>query len=169
MTVAETAWIGVGSNIDGPVSQVLRALDALAGLPSSRLLQRSSLYRSAPMGPQDQPDFINAVVAVETTLEPLELLHLMQDIERRSGRRKLRHWGERSLDLDMLLFGGKTLRHPRLVLPHPGIPDRAFVLYPLAELDPTIMVPGHGRVSELLDRLPASSTASIINNPEWQV
>ncbi len=164
MTAAETVWVGIGSNLDGPVSQVNRALEALAALPRTRLLRASSLYRSPPMGPQDQPDYINAVAMLETGLSPLGLLQELQEVEQRSGRRKLRHWGERSLDLDMLLYGSMTLNHPRLVLPHPGIPDRAFVLYPLAELDPTLVVPGHGQVSEMLSRLPSGSAASRIRH-----
>lgn len=144
------AFIGLGSNLHGPREQIRRALQALDALPESRLVAASRLYRSPPMGPADQPDYINAVAALETGLAPLELLHGLQAIERDFGRQRLRRWGERIIDLDLLLYDGLRLDLPGLILPHPGLGARAFVLRPLAELAPGLAIPGLGRLEELL-------------------
>ncbi len=144
------AWVALGSNLDDPVAHVRRAFDELSALPGSRLAACSSLYRNPPMGPQDQPDYVNAVVRLETSLSPLRLLDALQAIERDHGRERRRHWGERTLDLDLILYGQRRLAHPRLTVPHPGIRERAFVLVPLAELDARVEVPGHGTVDALL-------------------
>jgi 2-amino-4-hydroxy-6-hydroxymethyldihydropteridine diphosphokinase len=143
----QRACIGLGSNLDDPVRQVGSALDELAGLPLSRLLRRSSLYRSPPMGPTDQPDYVNAAALIETALEPLELLDVLQAIEAAHGRRRELRWGPRTLDLDLLVYGDLRLDHPRLTLPHPGIAGRAFVLVPLAEIAPDLELPGTGSVA----------------------
>jgi 2-amino-4-hydroxy-6-hydroxymethyldihydropteridine diphosphokinase len=148
-----TAWIGLGSNLDDPRRQVLDALRELGETDGISLRARSSLYMSAPMGPQDQPDFINAVAAVETQLAPLELLASLRSIERRHARRRERHWGPRTLDLDLLLYGSETIEHPDLQVPHPGIAGRSFVLLPLREIAPGIEIPGKGKVEELLAAL----------------
>ncbi len=151
---AETdAWIALGSNLHDPAAQVRHALDRLAGVPRSRLTGRSSLYRNPPMGPPDQPEFVNAVAALKTLLDPFQLLAELQRIERDAGRTRGRRWGERVLDLDLLLWGDRVLNTPELVLPHSGMPDRAFVLYPLAELAPALRVPGHGPLGDLLERV----------------
>jgi 2-amino-4-hydroxy-6-hydroxymethyldihydropteridine diphosphokinase len=104
------------------------------------------------MGPQDQPDYVNAVVRLSTALSPEALLDGLQDIERRHGRQRVRHWGPRTLDLDILLYGKQQIVGPRLRIPHPGIATRDFVLYPLAEIDSELEIPGLGGVSELLSR-----------------
>ncbi len=143
------AAIGLGSNLNDPAGQVRAALSALAALPESELVAASSLYRNPPMGPQDQPDYVNAVALLRTALEPLPLLAELQAIERRQGKRFLRHWGPRTIDLDLLLYGDRRIREPRLTVPHPGLHERAFVLYPLAEIAPDLMVPGKGRVKDL--------------------
>lgn len=143
------AAIGVGSNLDDPVAQVRAALSALAQLPETELLSASSLYRNPPMGPQDQPDFVNAAALLQTALAPLELLEQLQGIEQRQGKRYQQHWGPRRIDLDLLLYGQQSIREPRLTVPHPGMHERAFVLYPLAEIAPDLIVPGRGRVAEL--------------------
>ncbi|MEJ2321778.1 MAG: 2-amino-4-hydroxy-6-hydroxymethyldihydropteridine diphosphokinase [Gammaproteobacteria bacterium] len=148
-----TAWIGLGSNLDDPRRQVLDALRELGETDGISLRARSSLYMSEPMGPQDQPDFINAVAAVETQLAPLELLASLRSIERRHARRRERHWGPRTLDLDLLLYGSETIEHPDLQVPHPGIAGRSFVLLPLREIAPGIEIPGKGKVEELLAAL----------------
>ncbi|MFV8833483.1 2-amino-4-hydroxy-6-hydroxymethyldihydropteridine diphosphokinase [Aquisalimonas sp.] len=145
-----TACIGLGSNLDDPLLQVKRAVDALAAHEAIRVTACSSLYASAPMGPQDQPDYINAVAVVETPLPALSLLDALQAQEAAQARRRGRRWGPRTLDLDLLLYGDDTIRTARLQVPHPGLHLRAFVLYPLAELDPGRRVPGLGRVQELL-------------------
>ncbi|WNL39339.1 2-amino-4-hydroxy-6-hydroxymethyldihydropteridine diphosphokinase [Halomonas sp. PAMB 3232] len=134
------AYIGLGSNLDEPVRQVSLAMKELDELPLTSVKAASSLYSSRPVGPQDQPDFVNAVVELETTLSPLALLDQLQALEQRHRRRRLRHWGPRTLDLDLLLFDDARIEHPRLKVPHPHMRERAFVLVPLQELDPSLAV-----------------------------
>jgi 2-amino-4-hydroxy-6-hydroxymethyldihydropteridine diphosphokinase len=129
-----TAYIGLGSNLDDPLNQIEQAALELAALPGCQLLALSPRYRSAPMGPADQPDYINAVAALATQLEPLALLDALQAIEQQHGRQRLLRWGARTLDLDLLLYGEQTIDHPRLMVPHPGMLERAFVLVPLADI-----------------------------------
>jgi len=155
---AVTAYLGLGANVDDPARQVRRAFDELAALPASRLVSRSPLYKSPPLGPPDQPDYVNAVAALETTLPPLELLAALRAIEVLHGRKRDgSRWGPRSLDLDILLYGDLILDTPELSLPHPGLHERAFVLYPLHDVAPDLEVPGRGRVRELRARLGAAS------------
>lgn len=134
----QIAYIGLGSNLDAPIEQVRQALSELDMLPLSRLLAASSLYTSRPVGPQDQPDFINAVAALETRLSPLALLDQLQALEQQHRRRRQRHWGPRTLDLDLLLYGNAAIYTPRLRVPHPQMTARAFVLAPLAEIAPSL-------------------------------
>jgi len=148
------AYVGLGSNLGNPESQVKTAIGALAGLPQTCLQDRSSLYRSAPMGPQDQPDYVNAVVQLRTALEPEVLLDKLQGIERAQGRVRTQHWGPRTLDLDILLYGQGVVATARLKIPHPGIVERSFVLYPLAEINGQLEIPGLGRVQSLLEQCP---------------
>jgi 2-amino-4-hydroxy-6-hydroxymethyldihydropteridine diphosphokinase len=150
------AWIGLGSNLDDPVTQLGTALTELDAIDGCRLQASSSLYASPPMGPADQPDYVNAVVRLKTTLPPLELLDALQAIEQRHERRRERHWGPRTLDLDLLLYAQAVIDNTRLTVPHPGIGERNFVLYPLAELDRTLVIPGLGVVEDLLDGCPAA-------------
>ncbi|MGD1991042.1 MAG: 2-amino-4-hydroxy-6-hydroxymethyldihydropteridine diphosphokinase [Chromatiales bacterium] len=147
------AYIGLGSNLDNPRDQVLDALRELALEEGIQLLAQSSLYLSEPMGPQDQPEFINAVAVIETTLEPLVLLEVLQAIEKKHARKRERHWGPRTLDLDLLLYGEERISHPDLTVPHPGIPERSFVLLPLREVAPGLAIEGLGNVDELLQKL----------------
>lgn len=133
-----TCYIGLGSNLDDPVQQLNQAFNQLDTLPNCQLLSRSSLYQSKPVGPQDQPDFINAVAELATELEPLALLDHLQGIEQAHHRQRLRHWGPRTLDLDLLLYGEQYIQHPRLNVPHPEMTHRAFVLLPLKELNPKL-------------------------------
>ncbi|MCB8889112.1 2-amino-4-hydroxy-6-hydroxymethyldihydropteridine diphosphokinase [Vreelandella malpeensis] len=136
------AYIGLGSNLDEPLAQVRQAIKELGQLPLTTLHGTSSLYASRPVGPQDQPDFVNAVAAIDTGLSPLALLDQLQALEQRHRRRRLRHWGPRTLDLDLLLFDDETIVHSRLSVPHLHMRDRAFVLVPLAELDPALLLQG---------------------------
>lgn len=148
------AYVGIGSNLDGPVEHVERAFAALRSLPDSGHFAHSSLYRSMPVGPPDQPDFVNAVAAVLTRLGPYDLLQRLQKIEDSEGRcRHGEHWGPRTLDLDLLVLGSLTIDDDRLHLPHPRIAERNFVLLPLAEIAPHLYVPGRGSVTWLLSKI----------------
>lgn len=145
------AYIGIGSNLDDPVAQVQTALAALARLPESRLAAQSGLYGSAPMGPQDQPDYVNAVAALDTLLLAPELLERLRRIEAEQGRaRDGERWGPRTLDLDLLLYGEETIDRPGLRVPHPGLHERDFVIIPLAEIAGNLNVPGKGMLSTLI-------------------
>ena len=149
-------YIGLGSNQANPASQLRQALAALAALPASQLIACSRLYQSAPMGPPDQPDFINAVACVDTALTPLQLLDQLQAIEQRQGReRKGERWGPRSLDLDLLLYADQTIDLPRLQVPHYGLAQRDFVLRPLAELAPSLTLPDGRTIAGLLQQCPS--------------
>jgi 2-amino-4-hydroxy-6-hydroxymethyldihydropteridine diphosphokinase len=160
---AERAFIGLGSNLDDPQAQVERALSELAAIDATRVLRRSSLYRSAPWGVTDQPAFVNAVAEVETRLPARVLLDALLEIERRHGRRRDgARWGPRTLDLDLLVHGRTRLAEPGLILPHPHIAERAFVLMPLAELDPDFDLPSVGSVRALLARVDTSGCVRIV-------
>jgi 2-amino-4-hydroxy-6-hydroxymethyldihydropteridine diphosphokinase len=153
---AYPAYVGLGSNMRDPVAQVRAAFEALAALPQTMLVCRSSLYGSKPMGEIAQPDFCNAVAGLLTGLGAAELLAAMRDVERRFGREPSRtRWGPRVLDLDLLSFAEQRSADPALLLPHPGIAERAFVLHPWREFAPDVLVPGIGRVAELAARLPS--------------
>ncbi len=148
---AVLAYVGLGSNLQQPVEQVKRALQALAELPETRLVARSSLYRTRPVGPADQPDYVNAVAALATRLDPESLLDRLQDQERLQGRvREGERWGPRTLDLDLLIYGDELIDSLRLQVPHPQVAQRAFVLIPLAEIAPAdLRIPGRGALGEL--------------------
>lgn len=147
-----TAYIAVGSNLGDPVAQAKLAIQALETIPSTRVLEASSLYSSTPMGPQNQPDYINAVVKIETELEPIELLDNTQKIELEQGRvRKDERWGPRTLDLDILLYGQQIIDEPRLTVPHYGMKEREFVLYPLQEIEPNLTLPDGSTLASLLE------------------
>ncbi|MFW6345211.1 MAG: 2-amino-4-hydroxy-6-hydroxymethyldihydropteridine diphosphokinase [Halomonas sp.] len=160
------AWIGLGSNLEAPRRQVERALKAMDRLPLTRLVAASRLYTSRPVGPQDQPDFINAVARLETRLSPLALLDQLQALEQRHRRVRRRHWGPRTLDLDLLLFDDRCMAVPRLTLPHPEMTRRAFVLVPMAELAPALMMPDGRRIAELAARLSGASGNACYPIPE---
>ncbi|MBZ0332524.1 2-amino-4-hydroxy-6-hydroxymethyldihydropteridine diphosphokinase [Halomonas sp. ANAO-440] len=145
-------YVGLGSNLDEPATQVALALEALGELPLTQRVGVSSLYASRPVGPQDQPDFINAVAHLATRLSPLALLDQLQALEQRHRRVRQRHWGPRTLDLDLLLFGKQVIATPRLQVPHPEMKARAFVLVPLAELAPTLILPGGQSVTALAEQ-----------------
>ncbi|NLS12777.1 2-amino-4-hydroxy-6-hydroxymethyldihydropteridine diphosphokinase [Vibrio sp. SM6] len=148
-------YIAIGSNLEQPQAQANQAIEALAQLPDSQLVARSQLYSSTPMGPQNQPDYINAVVALDTTLTPFELLDRTQAIELEHGRvRKAERWGPRTLDLDILLYGNEVIDSERLIVPHYGMKVREFVLYPLAEIAPNLNLPDGSSLQQLLTQVP---------------
>lgn len=145
-----TAYVALGANLGDPVTTVLAAFGALANLAETRIVQTSSLYRTAPLGIADQPEFINAVAALETTLAPESLLEVLFDLEQRFGRRRAGKNGPRTLDLDLLLYNKLELELPRLTLPHPRLHLRAFVLLPLAEIAPDLQLPRRGSIAAWL-------------------
>ena len=147
---AHTAYIALGANLGDPTVQIHDAVEALAGLPHSRLLRASSLYRTAPIGVHGQPDFINAVVALETSLAPEALLDALLAIEANFGRRRDYPNAPRTLDLDLLLYGDRTIDTPALKLPHPRMHLRAFVIAPLLEIAPDCRIPGRGAAAAWL-------------------
>ncbi|MGX5218208.1 2-amino-4-hydroxy-6-hydroxymethyldihydropteridine diphosphokinase [Pseudomonas segetis] len=148
-------YIGLGSNLATPQQQLNAALAALARIEQTQLVAQSSFYTSDPLGPADQPRYLNAVAALDTQLSPLQLLDALQAIELEQGReRKDQRWGPRTLDLDILLFGQQRLNEPRLTVPHYHMHARAFVLYPLAELAPELQLPDGRSLSTLLAQCP---------------
>ncbi|WP_020159137.1 2-amino-4-hydroxy-6-hydroxymethyldihydropteridine diphosphokinase [Methylobacter marinus] len=149
------AYIGLGSNLENPAEQINSAHAAIAGLNDVEELAFSSLYHSPPMGPQDQPDYINAVMAIATNLPAMDLLRSLQHIEHEHGRvRKGERWGARTLDLDLLIYGEQQIDLPELTVPHVGVAERAFVLYPLYEIAPELLVPGKGHIADLIRSCP---------------
>jgi 2-amino-4-hydroxy-6-hydroxymethyldihydropteridine diphosphokinase len=146
---AVRAYIGLGANLGDPVGQLRSAVAALAGLPGTTVVAVSSVWRSAPVGYLDQPDFCNAVAALDTCLSPQALLEALLAVEQAGGRTREFRNAPRLIDLDLLLYGDRIVDEPHLVVPHPRMVDRAFVLLPLAELAPGCIVPGAGPVSAL--------------------
>lgn len=154
------AYVGLGSNLDDPARQLDAAGAGLAALPRTRLIAVSRRYRSSPVGFAAQPDFLNAVAALLTTLEPEALLAELRQLEQRLGKRAPTvRFGPRRIDLDLLAFGAASCASDTLTLPHPRLHERAFVLYPLAELAPALWIPGRGRVARLRDQV-AGDTVS---------
>ena len=153
--LAHQAYIGLGSNLGTPVKHIRQAIMALDRLPLTRLIAASPYYSSKPVGPQDQPDFVNAAVHLSTRLSPLALLDQLQALEQRHRRQRLRHWGPRTLDLDLLLFDDLKLDSPRLTLPHPAMHERGFVLVPLAKIAPHLII-ADNPIGVLIERLDTS-------------
>ena len=151
------AYIGLGSNLSWPQRRLQRAVATLRRLPQSRLLAHSPWYRSAAVGPGVQPDYLNGVAALRTTLAPRQLLRWLQRIERRQRRRRRRIWGPRTLDLDLLLYGQRQVRQTRLIIPHPQLGNRSFVVQPLCALAPQLRLPDGSTLRELAARLPPLS------------
>lgn len=153
-------YIAIGSNLASPLAQASAAVNALDAIPHSRLVAVSSFYRTPPLGPQDQPDYLNAVVALDTALDAHQLLEHTQRIELEQGReRKDERWGPRTLDLDLLLFGNDTIHSERLTVPHYDMKNRLFMLYPLAEIAPDLTFPDGETLQNCLARLPDSPPA----------
>lgn len=154
--VWQPAYIGLGSNLSDPRGQVHAALKALMRLPRTHFVCASRLYGSRALGPVTQPDFVNAAAGVVTQLTALELLRELRAVEVAAGRPAIHeHWGPRVIDLDLLVFGAQCCTSTDLTVPHPGVVERNFVLYPLADIAPDLEVPGAGRVRELLARVRA--------------
>lgn len=149
------AYIGLGSNLQDPQQQVTSALNELSKIPTTQLLKASSLYITQPLGPADQPDFINAVAKISTTLSADELLSELKCIEEKHHRtREGERWGPRTLDLDILLYEDHQMHTDRLIIPHSQLSKREFVLIPLQELDADLIIPGLGALQGLIENLP---------------
>ena len=146
-------YIGLGSNLNDPQAQLKKATVALGTIPSSSVVKTSSFYKSKPVGPQDQPDYINAVVELATGLSAPVLLDYLQGIENEHGRQREQRWGARTLDLDILLFGEEVIHDDRLVVPHVEMHKRGFVLFPLEEIAPDCVIPDIGSVHALLQQV----------------
>ena len=147
------SFIGLGSNMDQPEQHIRKALREVAELEGTEMLAQSSLYLSKPVGPQDQDDFINAVAKLETGLSPLALLDALQAIENEHGRRRIRHWGPRTLDLDLLAYDDDCIESERLSVPHPQLQYRSFVLLPWLEIEADWVLPKLGSIRALLENL----------------
>jgi len=160
-TTAAEAFVGLGANLDNPLQQVRQGISELDAIGRTRVLAHSSLYRTAPVGYADQPDFINAVAKLQTRLSPHELLDALHVIENRHGRRRSVRNAPRTLDLDLLLYGMLEVHDEELTLPHPRMHERAFVLLPLAEIAPNALLPGHAPVSQLLARVDRSGVEKL--------
>lgn len=158
-------FIGLGANLAQPIAQLQQALIAIKALPNTKLVAASSFYGSKPMGPQDQPNYVNAVVAIDTSLAPLALLDHLQHIEQQQGRqRKAERWGPRTLDLDILLYGQQLINSERLTIPHYGLNQREFVLYPLAEIAPELILPNGTVLQDLLTQVPKNGLCILSNS-----
>jgi 2-amino-4-hydroxy-6-hydroxymethyldihydropteridine diphosphokinase len=156
-------YVGIGSNLNDPVAQVKEAIEELEVLPDTIMEACSSLYSCKPMGPQDQPDYVNAVVALDTLLSPADLLQRLQRIEELQGReRDAEQWGPRILDLDLLMYGKKVIDTDELKVPHPGMHERDFVIIPLAEIAGNISIPGHGLLTTLINKVENHSLKKLI-------
>jgi 2-amino-4-hydroxy-6-hydroxymethyldihydropteridine diphosphokinase len=151
------SYVALGSNLGNPAANVRAGVEALAMLRDTRLAAISSLYVNPPVGYADQPDFVNAVAKIETGLAPRALLDALLAIERRFGRVREFPNAPRTLDLDIVLYGSETIVEPGLTIPHPRMHERAFVVVPLAEIAPDLVVPGHGPVSSLVTQVDATS------------
>ena len=145
-------YIALGSNLEHPQAQLTAALQALNALSDSRLTAVSSFYQSKPLGPQDQPDYVNAVACLETSLAPLALLDELQRIEHEQGRVRLRRWGERTLDLDILLYADHIIQSERLTVPHYDMHQREFVIIPLVEIAPYLVLPNGQSIQTLAQK-----------------
>ncbi|WP_035106731.1 2-amino-4-hydroxy-6-hydroxymethyldihydropteridine diphosphokinase [Desulfovirgula thermocuniculi] len=157
----ERAYIGLGSNMGDKKAGILRALEELGKTPGVALLRVAPLYRTAPVGYTDQDWFVNTVAEIDTALSPRELLAACLEIERRLGRVRGVRWGPRVIDLDLLLYGDLVVDEPDLAVPHPRMHERAFVLVPLADLAPDLVVPGRGKVRDLLCGLDTSGVCPL--------
>jgi 2-amino-4-hydroxy-6-hydroxymethyldihydropteridine diphosphokinase len=148
------AYIALGSNLDDPAAQIRQAIEHIMQIRDTRVIAQSSLYKTAPLGPQDQPDFVNAVIGALTRLDAMSLLAELQGIEKKMGRvPPAQRWGARVIDLDILLHGDSRSNSPYLLLPHPEMHKRNFVMIPLADIAPALVIPVHGTVRRLVDQL----------------
>lgn len=162
------ALIGLGANLGDPRLQLAHAVQELAALPQTALAGVSRLYGSAPVGPQDQPDYLNAVAALDTTLTPHRLLKELQAIENGAGRVRERRWGPRTLDLDLLLYADDEIRTPELIVPHPEMVNRAFVLVPLLDIAPDCILPNGAKAANLPAATPGPDLRVLADTGWWQ-
>jgi len=166
MNMVKDVFIGLGSNLNNPVQQLIQACEEIAAVETISLRKVSSLYRNPPLGPPNQPDYVNAVVEIATSLSPEGLFDKLQVIEKMHGRvRSGVRWSARPLDLDILLYGEKVIRSEELTIPHLGLYERAFVLYPLMEIAPDLEVPGHGLLRDLVSNVDGSGLEKIATIP----
>jgi 2-amino-4-hydroxy-6-hydroxymethyldihydropteridine diphosphokinase len=162
-----TAYIGLGSNLQHPAKQLRQGFQQLQELPHSTLLHQSSLYQSAPLGLAEQPDYINAVAEIQTRLSASDLLQNLLDIESRQGRKRgAERWVARTLDLDLLLYSNEKIASENLVVPHPGLHQRHFVLYPLYEISPNLEIPGLGLIKHLVASCPRGDLVLLHDHSE---
>jgi 2-amino-4-hydroxy-6-hydroxymethyldihydropteridine diphosphokinase len=160
------AYVAIGANLDDPVARVHEAFEKLTELSRTRLIVQSRLYRSAPLGPQDQPEYVNAAVGLLTQLSAAELLAELKTLERVLGRATpIVRWGPRRIDFDLSVFGSERIQTETLTVPHPGVPVRNFVLYPLLDIAPELVVPGHGRIRELVAGVSADGLSALASKP----
>ena len=152
-------YIALGSNLNMPIQQLNLAIQAMADLPDTEIKKVSSLYQSQPLGPQDQPDYVNAVACLETGLSPLALLDALQNIENEQGRIRLRRWGERTLDLDILLYDNQIIHNEHLTVPHYDMQNREFVIVPLYEISPELILPDGVSLQQLVKRFSSHQMA----------
>lgn len=151
------AFVALGANLGEPLAQLDSAVAAIDQHPQIDCLSMSRVYLSKPQGPQDQPDFTNAVLEIHTRLSAEQLLDVLQQIEDNHGRERHQRWGARTLDLDIIVFANQCIHSPRLIIPHPRAYEREFVIQPLADLDENLVIPGQGNVGELLQQLPITT------------
>lgn len=161
-------YIGLGSNLEQPYLQIKNAIAALKQLAGTKVLADSGYFKSRPMGPEDQPDYVNAVVQLETFMTAVELLEHCQYIEKKQGRIKNRHWGERTIDLDILLYADQQINTQELTLPHPGIEQRDFVFLPLLKLNSEIVVPGKGLLKSIVESEKLVANESVSSDYDCQ-
>ena len=158
-------FIGLGSNINNPVLQLNIAIEKIQQISHTKLIKKSCFYRTEPFGFKEQPDFINAVVEINTKLNPFELLTEVQKIEAQMGRMRTKKWGERIIDLDILLYGEETINLLHLQIPHPGLTERLFVLMPLYEIAPYLMLPNGSCIKDILSQFSLTERKKIIQLP----
>lgn len=160
--MAEYVYIGLGANLNQPLETVQKALDELALLPDCEFIKQSKIYSSAPMGPQDQPDYVNAVALMKTELSAHQVFELTCAIEQAHGRtRNGEHWGPRTLDLDILLFGQHSINDEQLTVPHYGMKEREFVIYPMLDIDAELILPCGTALKELTKTVPLNGMTAI--------
>jgi len=156
------AYVAIGANIDDPLVRVANSFANLACIDRTRVISRSRLYRTTPLGPQDQPDFVNAAAGLLTQLSATELLAELKQLEQELGRdRPIVRWGPRRIDFDLIVFGAERIITEHLQVPHPGVSTRNFVLYPLRDVAPALFVPGLGRVEELAQRVSTDGLSAL--------